>query len=331
MAGVSRVPALLAAAAALPLLLSLLSVPVGGQVLSATITAPVPGGVVEGLVLLNGTAHDPAGRLKTVEVAVEDGPTLAVNIPGNLENATWETEWDSTTVPDGERTVSATALNKDGDVSAPHNVTFIVDNDKEPRLTDFQIRVDLSGNGTDAAWNDTTDMPTTRILFDLAFSEPMNETAIRAGTSFAGGASTWALTPNGTTSYRMNVSYLEANASYNFTVGAPGADLAGNPVAAYHLEFQTVAEPTDGTPLPPEEPTDPEEPGGDPDEPGDPEGPGTNEGGLNLPFAIESRFLWIGGLVAALAVALGVVWRKGLRAGAELEERYEPPFYEDDE
>ncbi len=302
MSGNGSLRALLAVTAVVPMILALLAAPAGAQVLSVIVTSPGPGDIVEGLVAFNGTAHDPGGRLKDVQLAIDGGPVLTVNIPGNQANATWETSWDSTTVPDGERKAMVTVADKGGETSAPVNVTFVVDNDKEPRLESLQVLFDASGNGTYGLWNNTTLMPTTRLSFELTFSEEMDEASLENGAAFIGGASTWELTQNGTASYWVNVSYLEANTSYNFTVGSPGADLAGNPVTANGFEFRTVAELTPGTPEPPSDPGDPGDPG-DPDEPG---------GGLTLPFSIYSPWLWAGVAAAVAAVALVVAWRKGV-------------------
>ncbi len=238
-------------------------------------------------------------------VAIEGESPLTVNIPGNQANATWETSWDSTGVMDGLLNAAVTVSNRDGETSGPMNFTFVVDNDKEPRLEALQILFDAPGNGTYTFWNDTTQMPTTRLSFEVAFSEEMDETSLQDGVAFVGGASAWELTRNSTNSYRVNVSYLEANTSFNFTVGSPGADLAGNSITPNGYEFQTVAELTPGTPEPPSEPGDPAEPG-EPDEPSEP------GGGLNLPFSLYSPWFWGGAVAAAGAVVLVVAWRKGV-------------------
>ncbi len=335
-------PVLLAAIAALPVFFALLAVPVWAQAPSVIVTSPETEAVVEGLVTFNGTAHDPGGRLKEVRIAIEGASDLTVNIPGNKADATWETNWDSTAVPDGQWNASVTASNKGGNISAPVNLTFIVDNDKEPRVEALQVLFDAGANGTYAPWDNATEMPTTRLSFELTFGEEMNKISLQDGVAFVGGASTWDLARNGSASYWVNVSYLEANTSYNFTVGSPGADLAGNAVESFGFLFQTAAEPTPGTPEPPGEPGDPDEPGdpGEPSDPDEPGGPGEPGGGFNLPlpFSLDSPWPWLGAVAVAVAVALVVAHRKGFlvrREEPEPEPEYETEYEwqadEDDE
>lgn len=282
------------ALAALPFILALAATPVGAQVPTVGVTSPQAGAVVEGLVAFQGTAEDPDSDLDWVEITVvgAQGAPLKQKITGNKASATWEISWDSQDVADGQRAISVVAKDKAGNISAPTNFTLIVDNSKQPQVENIQLLFDAQDDGKYAPWNKVDEVPTTRLSFEVRLSEEMAEASLRSAVSFAGGASTWDLTPKGDAAYWINVSYLQANTSYNFTVGTGATDMAGNPLMdAYDYPFHTAAELTPGTP----------------EGPGDPGG-----GGFNLPLSLDSPFLWIGVGAAAAVVSVAVAWRKGL-------------------
>ena len=275
---------------ALPLILALAAAPVGAQAPTVVVTSPQAGAVVEGLVAFQGTAEDPDSDLDWVEITIAGAKgLLKQKITGDKASATWEIGWNSQDVADGQQTISVVATDKAGNVSAPTNFTLIVDNSKQPQVENLQLLFDAQGDGKYKPWNKVEEVPTTRLSFEVQLSEEMAEVSLRSAVTFAGGASTWDLTPKGDAAYWVNVSYLQANTSYNFTVGTGATDMAGNPLTdAYASPFHTAAEPTPGTP----------------------EGPGG--GGFNLPLSLDSPLLWIGVVAAAAVVGVAVAWRKGL-------------------
>ncbi len=282
------------AVTALPLILALAAAPAGAQAPTVVVTSPQAGAVVEGLVAFQGTAEDPDSDLDWVEIIIAGvtGPPLKQKITGDRASATWEISWNSQGVADGRQAISVVATDKAGNASAPTNLTLIVDNVKQPQVENLQLLFDAQSDGKYAPWNKVEEVPTTRLSFKVQLSEEMAEASLRSAVSLAGGASTWDLTPKGDAAYWVNVSYLQANTSYNFTVGTGATDMAGNPLTdAYAYPFHTAAEPTPGTP----------------------EGPGdSGGGGFNLPLSLDSPLLWVGVVAAAAVVGVAVAWRKGL-------------------
>lgn len=300
MLALSRGRVLCVTLAAVSLVLVLTSFPVAAGGHTVTVTSHETGAVVEGQVSLQGAAEDPGNDLKEVTIAIEGSATLKKNVPGNQRSYyEWSINWNSQAVTDGWRTVTVTASTQAGP-SEPVVLTLIVDNDKEPKLQTLGLWFDVEANGTYAPWDDFEVMPTTRLSFDLAFSEPMDEDSVREAVAFVGGASSWQLTPQGRDAFWVNVSYLDADTNYTFVLGEVATDLAGNPLTPNEVVFRTAAEPTPGTP---------EEPPEEPNDPGDPEGPGT---GLDLGPLLSSPWLWIGSGAGVAAIGAAVAWRKGL-------------------
>lgn len=269
-----------------PLIFAALAVPAQGASPAVDVTAPSPGGVVEGLVLFQGTAEDSDGDLRWIEIDVEGRQSLLkLKIPGNQANADWEIPWNSVGHADGVRAVSVWAEDKAGQISAAVNFTLVVDNAKEPVVQSVDMLFDAEGDGVYAPWQDLDATPTTRLALELSFSEEMEPESVGGAVAFEGGSSQWTLSSRGEGLFSVNVSFLQANTTYRLTLASSAADMAGNALAApFNHTFHTSAEPTPGTPE-----------GG---------------GGLTLPFS--PVWLWIGGGAAAGAVGVAIAWRTGV-------------------
>jgi hypothetical protein len=74
------------------------------------ITSPSPGAGVSGTIEITGTADDNAS-VATVEVRIDDG---AYDLASGTTN--WSYTWDTTTVPDGEHTITAKATDTSGNI-----------------------------------------------------------------------------------------------------------------------------------------------------------------------------------------------------------------------
>lgn len=273
----------------LALAMALLAAPVSAQGLTVTVDTPQSGDVVEGEVVFQGTAEDAEGGLRWVELWIENatGATPRDRISGNQANATWEIPWNSLSVPDGHHVVSVVARNRTDDVSPAENLTLIVDNAKDPTVEDLRILHDANGTGEYLEWDNFEAVPTTRLALVLEFSEEIEASTLAGAVSFGANESSWELGTQEGSSQRVEVSYLAANASYTFSVGTGATDAAGNPLAeAYTFAFHTAPEATPGTP----------------------DGPG---GGLSLPIALDSPWLWGAGGAGAAGIVLAVAWRKG--------------------
>lgn len=270
-----------------PVILALFSVPAGAQVPSLVVTSPTPGAVVAGEVLFQGTAEDADSDLEWVEIEIvgAKGPPLKTRIPGNRANASWDLLWGSQSQADGRWAVRAVARDKAGTASEPVEFDLIVDNYPEPAVTALQVFFDEAGDGNYTEWTALETMPTTRLSFELRMSETMEEASLLSAMEFLGGGADWTLTPQGGSLYWVNVSYLEADTAYNFTVTSDAVDTAGNSLSEnYSFAFRTTAEPTPGTP---------------------------ESGGIDLD-ALNSPYLWAGvGAAGVVAVAL-VAYREGL-------------------
>lgn len=274
-------------AALILIAIALLAAPVSAQAPTVTVSSPDPGSIVEGTIEFAGTATDPDGNLGSVKITVQGlNPTLKVNLPGAKYNATWSLTWGSQSVGDGRREVSVVALDKSQEASAPINFTLIIDNFKEPFLENTQVFFDSAGDGMYTPWNALQAVPTTRVGFELRFTEPIEATTLQEAVSFAGGPATWALEPGATEElYWLNVSYLQVNTTYELTVGTSATDMAGNPLqSAQNLTFHTASEATPGTP----------EPGG----------------GFFLP--VDPLWIWISAGAAGAAVGVVVLHRRGI-------------------
>lgn len=269
-----------------PLLLAALAVPAQGASPAVAVTSPAPEGVVEGLVLFQGTAEDSDGDLRWIEIDIEARQSLLkLRIPGNQFNADWEIPWNTVGEADGVRAVSVWAKDKAGQISAPTDFTLVVDNAKEPVVQAVDVLFDATGDGVYAPWQDLDAAPTTRLALELSFSEEMEPGSVEGAVAFEGGSSQWTFTTLGESLFSVNVSFLQANTSYRLTLSSSAADMAGNSLAApFNLTFHTSAEPTPGTP--------------------------EGEGGLALPFS--PVWLWIGGGAAAGAVGVALAWRSGV-------------------
>ncbi len=276
----------MAGALAFLLALAMLAAPAKGEEPTVTVTGPLPGAVVEGSVLFQGTAEDADGDLKSVIITIEGVKApQKVNLPGASSNATWEKLWNSWGAPDGLRRVSVVAEDKAGQSSGPVNFTLLVDNFKEPRLESFQVLFDEAGDGNYEPWNDLDAVPTTRLSIELRFSEEMDETAVRDSLNLTGGDASWQLVGQDAGKvFSANVSYLEVNTNYTVSVDTTATDRAGNTLqASRELIFHTAEEATPGTPKP--------------------------GGVLSLPF--DPIWLWVGGGVGGGAVAGVVLWKRG--------------------
>ncbi|MFQ6013361.1 MAG: Ig-like domain-containing protein [Thermoplasmata archaeon] len=282
----ARRTAVLALGALVPLVLALSAIPVQAEGLSVTVSSPLPEAVVEGSVLLQGTAQDPDGDLASVQILIDGGtPALRVKLRKADSDATWEKAWNTEKVPDGRREVSVVATDKEGGTSPPMNFSLIVDNDKEPSVEATRILFDGPGDATFSLWDDLDAVPTTRLTFEVRFSEEMDEASVLDSISFAGGEAAWqlaALAPG--TTFLLNVSSFEVDLAYLLMVGSSATDRAGNPLQApYELSFRTVAEATPGTP--------------------------TQGVALSAPF--NPLWLGIAGAAGGIGVAGAVLWKMG--------------------
>ncbi|MFQ6013449.1 MAG: Ig-like domain-containing protein [Thermoplasmata archaeon] len=277
---------LAACALLVPLAVALLAAPARAQAPTLVVSSPQPGAVVTGDVLFQGTVEDSDGNLDSVEIAIEGAnPALKVKFPGAKFNATWEKSWNSQGAPDGLREVSIFAVDKAGETSQPVNFPLLVDNFKEPRLVTTEILFDAEGDSNFAMWRDLEAVPTTRLSFELSFSEEMDEASLGDSVSFLGGEATWQLASQDGLLFWLNVSYVQVDTAYSLTVANSTTDLAGNPLMTpYELSFRTAAEATPGTP--------------------------TTGGAFFLP--IDPLWLWISGIAGGATVAGVVVWKKGL-------------------
>lgn len=277
---------LAACALLIPLAMALLAAPARAQAPTLVVSSPQPGAVVEGNVAFQGTVEDPDGNLDSVEIAIEGAnPVLKVKLPGAKFNATWEKSWNSQGARDGLRQVSIVAVDKAGETSQPVNFTLLVDNFKEPRLVKTEILFDAEGDSNFATWRDLEAVPTTRLSFELSFSEEIDEASLQGSVGFLGGEATWQLASQDGLLFWLNVSYLQVDTAYNLTVTNSTMDLAENPLMTlYELSFHTAPEATPGTP--------------------------TTGGAFFLPF--DPLWLWISGIAGGATVAGVVVWKKGL-------------------
>lgn len=280
-----RLTLLFAGAVTVPLLLAALALPAHGASPSVDVVSPSPDAVVEGLVLFQGTAEDGDGDLLWIEIAIEGRQALLrVKIPGNRFYAVWQIPWNTQGEADGVRAVSVWAKDKADSVSAPVNFTIVVDNTKEPVVQSVDFLFDADGGGTYTPWQNLDAVPTTRLALELRFSEEMEAGSVGDALDFEGGPAQWTTSPGEGGLFFVNVSYLQANASYNLTIASSAADTAGNSLATpWAFSFHTSPEPTPGTP--------------------------EGEGDLILPFS--PIWLWIGGGAAAGAVGIAVAWRMG--------------------
>ncbi len=93
---------------------------------TVTIENPDDDATVNGSIQVSGTASDTSDSVETVEVKIDDGAWNATS-----GTSSWSYEWDTTTVSDGEHTITARATNTSGSNSRDtHTVT--VDNTDEP-------------------------------------------------------------------------------------------------------------------------------------------------------------------------------------------------------
>lgn len=278
--------AVLALATLVPFVLALSAVPVQAEGLSVDVSSPLPGAVVEGSVLLQGTAQDPDGDLASVQILIDDGiATLRVKLRRAESDATWQKAWNTEKVPDGQREVSVAAMDGAGGTSPPMNFTLIVDNDKEPSVETTRIFFDGQGDSNISLWTDLDRVPTTRLTFELRFSEEMDEVSVQESIGFAGGDAAWQMvaTEPGTT-FLLNVSSFEVDKAYSLTVGPSATDRAGNPVqTAYELSFHTVAEATPGTP--------------------------TRGVAFAIPF--DPLWLWVSGVAGGIGLVGVALWKMG--------------------
>ncbi len=93
---------------------------------SVTIESPADGAEVEGSVEITGTASDTNDSVQQVEIRIDGG---AWNTASGTSS--WSYTWDSTTVSDGQHTITARATNSTGS-TAWENHTVTVDNTNEP-------------------------------------------------------------------------------------------------------------------------------------------------------------------------------------------------------
>ncbi len=277
---------MLAVALAVPLS-SMARPSVLGQSPSVTVTSPLPGSVVEGKVMFQGTAEDADGDLTFVVISISgEKNDIIVNLPPGETTTAWEKEWKANKKPDGLKEVSVVVMDQGGAASQPVNFTIVLDNAKEPWTKAVKVLFDEAGDGTFAKWLDLDAVPTTRVRFELEFSEEMDSEAVAGSLTLAGGDSSWQLAPQGLgQAYWLEVSYLQVSTNYTLAVTTSATDRAGNPLREpYGLNFTTAAEQTPGTP---------------------PQGFLTT-----IPF--DMVWIWVIGAAVGGGVGTAVLWKRGL-------------------
>jgi hypothetical protein len=91
------------------------------------ITNPIEGANVSGKTEINGTAHDPDGIIKKVEVSF-DGPDNKWVSATLSDTTTWYYIWDTTLVSNGNHTISARALDNNNTYSPIVTISIVVFN-----------------------------------------------------------------------------------------------------------------------------------------------------------------------------------------------------------
>jgi hypothetical protein len=102
------------------------------EVPQCTISLPLGGSTISGIVTISGTASDPDGSVEKVEVRIDNGPWSQADGTAN-----WNLSWDTSTASEGELVIHARAY--DGaDYSPTVNVTVHIDNSKPEDKTIFE-------------------------------------------------------------------------------------------------------------------------------------------------------------------------------------------------
>lgn len=117
----------------------------GGQAPTVSIDDPSDGTTVNGTVLVAGTASDPDGNLSEVKARVDDGFWSPAN--GTAE---WSFSWDTTSVEDGDHTITVQAVD-DGGMTTNATLNVTVENgdqNGQPTVEITQPKPNATVNGT---------------------------------------------------------------------------------------------------------------------------------------------------------------------------------------
>lgn len=118
---------------------------VEGQTPAVSIDEPSDGTTVNGTVLVAGTASDPDGNLSEVKARVDDGFWSPAN--GTAE---WSFSWDTTSVEDGDHTITVQAVD-DGGMTTNATLNVTVENgdqNGQPTVEITQPAPNATVNGT---------------------------------------------------------------------------------------------------------------------------------------------------------------------------------------
>ena len=98
---------------------------------TVSITYPIDGATVSGIVNITGTASDPDGSVTAVFVKIGDGNWVAAN-----GTTAWYYIWDTLNFDNGEHVISAYAIDNGGKSSSVESVTVNVNNpvNKQPQI-----------------------------------------------------------------------------------------------------------------------------------------------------------------------------------------------------
>jgi hypothetical protein len=110
-----------------------------------TISFPTAGQTVSGVIKITGTAMDQDGVVEKVEIRIDNGDWIVLDLDAT---GSWQYEWDTTEVEDGEHTIYVRAF--DGvEFSEVIEVNVVVDNPmkvevkRERFVTDYTIVIAL--------------------------------------------------------------------------------------------------------------------------------------------------------------------------------------------
>jgi len=192
------------------------------QAPSVSVTAPAAGATVSGDVALAAEATDDVG-VESVQFKVDGNP---VGPPDT--SAPYGMTWDSTTVPDGQHTITAEARDAAGNTGVSAPVTVTVQNG--PPDTTPPVITNVQANG----------VSTTTAIITWDTDEPA-DTQVEYGTSPAYGQ-TSTLQPSLVTQHSVALSGLAPGTTYHFRVRS--RDAAGNLAVSEDHTFTTTTTPT---------------------------------------------------------------------------------------